>query len=177
MQIHCAQCAVELELPEPGKFRCPTCNEYYEVAADGKFVSFSSTRLRFLEMKIPLEPSFLPSLIDLARALFQSVPLEDQATQELAQAIDEFCNYLLAWNAARKAGIPLCHIAVIADTDEARIVFQSPNVLIENLQTQLQTSPPLKVASSLVERIEVIGLPKGGQLVTLIKRYAKVPVA
>lgn len=170
LQAACARCAASLKFEAAGFYRCPSCGEYHEAGADGGVAALVNSGMRNLELRWPLEAGYLPGIETLAATLFTGVRLPEAARTHALQSLDEFCNYLLQRQAARQNGLTECHVLLIAQPDEVRMVFRSGHSLVDNLTEQAKTSMPLKIITKLMDAVQVAALPNGGQLVALIKK-------
>ncbi|MFC1587397.1 STAS domain-containing protein [Planctomycetota bacterium] len=166
----CSNCKSEIDFPEPGKYRCPVCNEYFDVLEDGELVSLSSTRLRLMELKIPLDRSFIQGVQSLSEAMAQNVGLTSELVETLGQVIDEFCSYLILKQESKKGIIPLLNLMLVADKEEVRLIFRGQNKLIENLEEELSSAMSLKIINTLMDDIQVVNSTNGRQLVSIVKR-------
>lgn len=175
LMVSCSSCGTDLEFEAAGAFRCPVCNQYFEVKDKSNIETHPSARLRFIEMKVPLDAEFISSLQTVTQALLKNVGLPEAVQETLGRIMDEFCSYLILKNSAKGQTLPLLHLILIADRSEVRLAFRGQSKLIKDIDHELKTELSLKLIANLCDAIKAVDLPKGGQVVTIAKTVEATP--
>lgn len=162
--INCVQCSVPLTLKKPGSYKCPRCSTFFKLTSNGQAQFYSRKKADPLQMKLTCTEECYTGLSYFIAVIAKRIGFSADVIRNIQAAITEVCSQVIehAYDNAQ---------------------HESYNVLISPSSTQLeikiadygkavpQNDPRFFAqARSVMDEFEHKQHPKGGNVVTLVKR-------
>ena len=169
VEAACARCRAVLELPGPGKYKCPRCWTVLAVEPTGRVRFFTSARALPVEVSVPCRKDLLPGLTQLARSCAASAGFSGQSLQDIAAALGEACRNVMELACGNDPS-SLLHLLFHADAKALTMRIADCGKPLEfGAQGSIHSDPRFARLVKLMDTVEHRANPAGGNLLTLIK--------
>jgi anti-anti-sigma factor len=164
--IRCIGCSRRIEIPAAGYFSCPRCATYFSVKKEGKIRGYRIDKPVHAEVTCPASPEMAQGIRSLATGLATLKGFSPDNLDRIHQFLDETATIL---SIGGKKGAEVFVIYLVADTNEFRAAIKvAENLFDRNRSPEIGEN--LQVIRSLVDSMEIVTLPMGGQILKLVKR-------
>ncbi len=150
-----------LNVSQPGRFKDPRSGDYFSVDTNGTIEFYEMTKVKMVEVKLPVDLDFTASLAGLAGALAQRCNLPASVTASLGSSIAA-AGSLLQSHATDPN--ETCNVLLVGDGEKLQIG-------IVNYGNALNIKPEaLRQLEATVDEVKHQVLPTRGYLLTMTKR-------
>ncbi len=167
--IQCIGCGRRIEIPSDGYFSCPRCATYFSVKKEGKIKGYKIDRPIHAELTMPASPEMARGLRAVAEGLADLRRYSKPTVQRIHQMLDETATIL---SLGRSVDGEVFVIYLVADSKEFRVAIKTSRNVFDR-KASPQISDNLQVIRGLVDEMEIITLPMGGQILKLVSKAAE----
>ncbi len=152
-----------LNVNRPGRFKDPRSGDYFSVDAKGTIEFYEMHKVKIVEIKIPCDTAFSPGLMAMAKALAESMGLNEDAVASAERSVDEACSIIGKNNV--ESG-DTCNVLMVANKEKLQIGFVSSSDAL-NLS---ENDPCLLALQQSMDEVKHQVLPNKGYLLTMSKQ-------
>jgi len=152
-----------LNVSQPGRFKDPRSGDYFSVDQHGTIEFYEMTKVKMVEVKLPCDMEFAPSLMSLAGGLAKRLKMPADTAAKVERGIDEACS-IIRKNTAD--GNETCNVLLVGDQDKMHIGF----VNYGNALNITSDDPGFKALENTMDEVKHQVLPTRGFLLTMTKR-------
>lgn len=169
--IQCIGCGRKIEIPSDGYFSCPRCATYFSVKKEGKIKGYKIDRPLHAELTLPASPEMAKGLRATAAGLLELRKYSEASIQRINQMLDETATVLSMGGAN---GREVFVIYLVADAKEFRAAIKVADNMFDR-KASPRIAETLQVIRGLVDEMEIVTLPMGGQILKLVKKAEEEP--
>ncbi len=169
MQTPCARCRVTLDVPAPGKYKCPRCGAVLSVEQNGRTRFFASKKARPVVLSIPASAKLAECAAQAAAKCAESLGFKSAAVEAVTGAVASACRNVIERAYEQDSGNTF-HVQIVPDpaaltvkiTDYGKPFDFGPGGSIVK-------DSGFAAAVGAMDTVEHRVNPRGGNMVTMIK--------
>ncbi|HEY3321057.1 MAG TPA: anti-sigma factor antagonist [Planctomycetota bacterium] len=169
LQSSCARCRVTLEVPGPGKFKCPRCGAVLAVESGGRVRFFASKKGRPISVTLPCNPQVADGVAALAGRCAESLGFNGNSADVISNAVSTACKNVIE-RAYDNDPNSIFHLLIVPNGSSLTVKIADYGKPFDfgpagTIHGDLRFS----VVVNSMDTVEHRPNPKGGNLLTLIK--------
>jgi anti-anti-sigma factor len=169
VQFKCPTCAGVLEIRNEGKYRCPKCGSFFSADSAGGVKAYPPRKWKAVEIRVPCELDDLEWVRTMMSAQAARLKFEEQDQQGLEQAVDEACTLMVSNS---PPGTSAYHVAALSSGEELVVAVYSYTCGAQ-FKDETKSRMSFDLMRSFMDKVEVLPLPPGGQMIKLTKSVPK----
>ncbi len=169
VQFKCPSCQGVLEIRAEGKYRCPRCASFFAADGAGAVKAYPPRKWKAVEIRVPCELDELEWVRTMMSAQATRMKFAEQDAQGLEQAVDEACTMMVSNS---PPGTPSYHVAALSSGQELIVAVYSYNCGAQ-FKDESKSRMSFEVMRSFMDKVEVLPLPPGGQMIKMTKSVAQ----
>jgi len=168
LQTGCARCRVTLDVPAPGKFKCPRCNAVLAAEPTGRVRFFASKKSKPISISIPCNMVVADGVASLAGKCAESIGFNGQAA-DVATAVSAACRNVIERAYDNDANSTF-HVLMVPNGSSLTIKIADYGKPFDfGPGGSIQGDNRFADVVNSMDTVEHRPNPKGGNLLTLIK--------
>jgi anti-sigma B factor antagonist len=152
-----------LNVSQAGRFKDPRSGDYFSVDANGTIEFYEMSKVKIVEVKLPIDLDFGSSVTSLAMSLAARCKLPDSVAESAQKAIDE-ASALMQRNTTDAN--ESCVVLMVGDADKLQVGIVNHGTAL-NIKPD---DPALKSIQGSMDEVKHQTLPTRGFLLTMTKR-------
>ena len=173
MQTPCARCRVTLDVPAPGKFKCPRCNSVLSVEPNGRTRFFSSKKARPVTLSIPANSKLSECASQAAATCAESLGFNAEAIEAVSGAVHAACQNVIDRAYDKDAGNAF-HVQIVSDAAALTVKIADYGKPFDfGAGGSISTDAGFASVVSGMDTVEHRINPRGGNMVTMIKTMSE----
>ncbi|HYG75224.1 MAG TPA: anti-sigma factor antagonist [Planctomycetota bacterium] len=168
IQTACARCRVTLDVPAPGKFKCPRCTAVLAVEPTGRVRFFASKKSKPIAVSIPCNSVVADGVASLAAKCAESLGFNGKAS-EVETAVSVACKNVIERAYDNDANSTF-HLLIVPNGSSLTIKISDYGKPFDfGPGGSIQADGRFSDVVNAMDTVEHRPNPKGGNLLTLIK--------
>lgn len=154
LELTCPDCQKDLELGNPGYFRCPVCGCYFIAEASGNVQAVRLDDSKLAELRLPRDPAMAEGLKKVAASLVSGFGYPAEVVSGIDRCLEQAWHW--ATHGADGAGDRI-QLYLVANTDEWVAGLTLPGSVGEG-------APVVDGLRPLADQVELAPIPTGGHV-------------
>lgn len=169
VQFKCPTCQGVLEIRAEGKYRCPRCASFFAADGAGAVKAYPPRKWKAIEIRVPCELDELEWVRTMMSAQATRMKFAEQDAQGLEQAVDEACTMMVSNS---PPGTSSYQVAALSSGAELIVAVYSYTCGAQ-FKDESKSRMSFEVMRSFMDKVEVLPLPPGGQMIKMTKTVAQ----
>lgn len=159
----CAVCGVKLTIPKTGSYRCPRCGSFFKLHKDGKAVFSERKKASPLQMKLSCTDECVMGLGEFIGVLANRIGFTAPDIQAIKDSVIETCTAVIEKAYSNKQYMSY-NVVITPSSTELEIQISDYGKYIYEDENNFS------YAMKAVDKFEHKQHPKGGNIITMIKK-------
>ena len=165
----CTRCGLTLDIPAPGKYKCPRCETVLSADASGRIEFFAPKKSLPVSISLPASPDLIGGIRELIEGVARQMGFDSTAAGTVGGAVVTASRRVAELAYADKQGSSL-HVVVIPDADALTVRITDYGEAIRASADGVPEDPGFTPVTEVMDSVLLKPSPKGGNLLTLTKR-------